>query len=792
MKTSQFALSFNQRGALSRLTMKDDPYQTNWVIDPDYLRQAGYHDDDKLFGEFNLTVDHQSFSSIRFRPTVERQEAAVAVTFVLDQVTVRLTYLPTADTLDWTIELMNRSTRPLIVDQFAVWASLAYVMFRDKHVIRNMRDSVAVFPSVSPDFTKLAAVRRSGEAPHLGVYQISGRTLSVGTYCEYTNLFFENVSPSLDGMLFHQFILAGGYGAGQKPQSDWLYSSDGFTLAPRGRKAWTYRFCGFADRRDFYTRGLSFGHPIIRFQPMVKENDRLSLAVTLPKDTAIKQASVDYKSDGRLVTEDVGHDLQQHDSAARLVFPAQGRGEHRVTITLNDGKKGSVIFNVVSSLHRMLDERVDYIADTLYQGADADVPYSFIPLSNQGESLGKLSLVLQKNLFDKERLKVEQVRRVELSAVNYIRPKWFINGDFRKPRKLYGNFYRVMDFEYIGHVFFLLSQFDNAVLKLHHADDYLKWAADIFNLRVNPDLHDDPRAQEETQMLGIFFLYINDLLAELKKRGLTEKYKTIEKIWRRMTDKVNRESVVYQAAMTEHYYDNAGFGPAAGALSNTGHTDGALRYGRLLEANIGFSNDFRAQAPDRWWEALSYMMHALWGGVASAAMLQVYDFLKNPAYLEAAYRSTVAMLYCYDTQATATSKLEKGAAASTYSIAGPNINRPDLSRQRFGQSVFATDGGIFSRLFPEGDTGHADWDMGEELVAYLNGFGHKTYLYTRDGVLNVVNGRLETNSDGSYSIYSFAPYPNEYIFAEKNLHYVAPEGSFTPVIKLIDHQFVSE
>ncbi|MEZ3469188.1 MAG: hypothetical protein K1W40_12445, partial [Schaedlerella sp.] len=37
--------------------------------------------------------------------------------------------------------------------------------------------------------------------------------------------------------------------------------------------------------------------------------------------------------------------------------------------------------------------------------------------------------------------------------------KWFEDGDFRKLRKLYVDFYRCMDFEYIGHLFYLLSEF---------------------------------------------------------------------------------------------------------------------------------------------------------------------------------------------------------------------------------------------------------------------------------------------------------------------------------------------
>lgn len=190
---------------------------------------------------------------------------------------------------------------------------------------------------------------------------------------------------------------------------------------------------------------------------------------------------------------------------------------------------------------------------------------------------------------------------------------------------LYGDFYRVMDFEYIGHVFFLLSQFDDEILMENSAHNYFRWASEVFNLRVNPELHDNQRAKEETQMLGLFFLYIDDLLKSLKEEGLTRRYEQISGIWNRIIDRVADESIHYSGAVTEHFYDNAGFGPSAGALSILGRKEEAKRYGELLLANIGYSNDFRAQNPDRWWEALSYMIHSLWGGVSAAAMLKIYE-----------------------------------------------------------------------------------------------------------------------------------------------------------------------
>lgn len=73
--------------------------------------------------------------------------------------------------------------------------SLAYVMFRDKNVRRNAEQSAAVFPSISPNYTKLAAARRTVGMKKLGVYQLSGTVRSVGTYCEYTNRFLKMFHP---------------------------------------------------------------------------------------------------------------------------------------------------------------------------------------------------------------------------------------------------------------------------------------------------------------------------------------------------------------------------------------------------------------------------------------------------------------------------------------------------------------------------------------------------------------------------------------------------------------------
>jgi len=164
------------------------------------------------------------------------------------------------------------------------------------------------------------------------------------------------------------------------------------------------------------------------------------------------------------------------------------------------------------------------------------------------------------------------------------------------------------------------------------------------------------------------------------------------------------------------------------------------------------------------------MIHSLWGGITAASALNAYEVLDDTDLLLASYRAFVGVLYMYDSHATTpTNQLAPGEAASTYSIAGPNLNRPDLSRNRFGQSTFAKDGGIYSRLFPDGDTGQADWDMGEELAAYLTGFGQNAYLYEQaDGELAVVNGKLERLSPTQYRVTNAAPYPHAVKFIHQH------------------------
>ncbi|WEG11184.1 hypothetical protein PU629_13515 [Pullulanibacillus sp. KACC 23026] len=789
MENKRFKLQLSPSGNLTNLVLKEDAHQMNWVIDTPYLDDCGYDESDKLFGNFSLKVKGEVLISSDVIPTIVEDVGTATVSYVFEKLEVIMNYdlSQSDDRVAWTITLKSRTVEDLEITDFAIWSSFSYVMYRINDLDLQTNHSASVNPSISEHFSKIACVRRSNEAPHLGMYQTKGQTLSVGSYCAYKNLFFESVSPSLDGLLFHQLILAGGYPENFE-NADWIYEKKGFVLPGLGEKEWGYAFEPFKNQQDFHSIGLTnYGHPSFDFEPLAILDQPYVLAFELPEGRQLTDAYMDYLDiDGKRKRENLLTKIKLETNHYQADLDFTLPGETKITIELDNEFYDSVVLNVMEPIKKTLDHRVRYISDVLFNGENSDTPYSYSPISNQGESLGKLSLVLKTNLLGETN--VEAVQKVEASCVYYIRQKWFENGDFTKPTKLYGEFYRCMDFEYMAHVFYLLSKFQEDVLQLNHPDTYLAWAADVFSLRVNPDLHDNARGKEEAQMLGVFFLYIDDLLEELRSRGLTEKYDEISVLWSRIAENVATDSKTYKAAVTEHFFDNAGFGPAAGALASTHHLEGAKRYGELVLANIGFSNDFRAQSPDRWWEALSYMIHSLWGGVTAAACLKAYEALKDSRYLKAAYRATVGILYCYDTNAKATdTKLASGEAASTYSIAGPHINRPDLSRNRFGQSTFFRDGGIFSRLFTKEEE-TADWDMGEELVAYLDGFGRKTFLYEESGTIFIVNGSIEETDEGLL-ITSYAPFPTDYHFYDRELHFVSKNGELVPQILLADGAF---
>ncbi|WP_086348287.1 hypothetical protein [Candidatus Enterococcus clewellii] len=748
IKNRIFTLNVTEQGTVDLLQMNADPYRMNWVITEDYLNEVDYYSKDKLFGNFIIKIEDKIYNSAYLKPEIERQEERLSIQYDFNDFQLLQVFdLSDSEVIRWSIEFINERSLPLKLQEFSVWIPFSYIMFRDPSIRRNVHQSAAVFPSLSPDFSKIAVMRRSSEDSSLGMYQLAGEILSVGSYCEFQNKFFEDISPSLDGLIYHKMILSGKNRSNEK---DWVYPGKEVIVEAGGSKIWQYQLNEVADQQDFFTQGQELGHPKIDFPERIPVGEAFDIRIS---GSVVVRAMIEWQADGKLQRKELSV------SDGKLVSGiAELCGEHRLVVEFADGKKDQLILNVMEDIRKVVEERVSYLCEHSYGVEEA---HAFSPVSNQGESLGKLSLILKKNLLAEP--KPEEIHMVERSINQYVMNKWFDHGDFKKPRNIYGSFYRVMDFEYLGHVLYLLSLFPDQLLHEQRADTYLTWAAQVVELRINPECHDSLRAKEESEMLGVFFLYINELIEQLEQRAIGDHTK-LKSLWENNLFEILEDKTSLKAVMTEHYFDNAGFGPAAAALANAGYTTNCLRYGELLLANIGFSNDFRAQNPDRWWEALAYMIHSLWGGITAAAALDVFHAVKDPRYLEASYRAFVGVLYCYDHHSTTTTKIQAGEAVSTYAVTSPHDNRVDLSRNRFGQETFAKDGGIFAQIFDENSQQTSDWDMGEELVAYLDRFGQNAYVYyDEEQTLKVVNGKIEAR-DKERIITSYAPYPKNILF----------------------------
>lgn len=759
IKNDVFSLNMSDSGYLQSIRLINDPYRMNWVLSERYLKRTGYKAE-KLFGEFDFFIDDTHYFSRDVKPIIYVDKEKITSQYTYDKIVVTQIFdLNNNSGIVWEVIIENKSGSHIKFGDFGLWSSFAYVMFRDKNVQKNIFNSAAVFPSISQDYSKMAVMRRSTKAPSVGLFQIEGETLSIGTHCQFENKFFENVSPSLDGILAHRIIISEEK-AIKDNDYDWIYSTKTLKLEPKEKKRYQFKIEPINSQADFYHKAETLGHPRIEYADLIYTNQPSEFKINSLKK--VKQA-IDYVKVGNEVQATIlEKTVEGKTNETILKGVVESAGEHVMRVWFEDDTMDQVIYNVSDAIKDVIENRVSYVCNQLYSDKK---PYIFNSESNQGESLGKLSLVLKKNLLTEPN--ESEILKVEKSVNHYVLNKWFEEGDFSKPQNLYGDFYRVMDFEYIGHLFYLLSKIPANYLSLQTQETYLQWAAEVVELRINPLMHQDIRAKEEAEMLGVFFLYMNDLITDLLEY-LPEKGEKISKLWQSNLLNIAEDSSSYRSAMTEHFYDNAGFGPATGALAQAGFVNASERYADLVLANIGFSNDFRAQNPDRWWEALTYMIHSLWGGVTAAAAYDAALHLNSIELMEASYRATVAILYCYDHNASATTPLNIGEAASTFAVSSPLMNRLDLSRKRFGQEVFVQDGGIFSKLFANAPDS-SDWDMGEELVAYLDRFGQNAFCYydEKNKKLKGINCLIQ-EKDQEYHITNMAPYPKDIFFFGKN------------------------
>ncbi|MCJ7840699.1 hypothetical protein MUB24_07210 [Lederbergia sp. NSJ-179] len=787
MKTLQnntFFLEVNSQGVVNKLLIKNDSDSMNWVINKDYLNSHGYEDDDKLFGQFSLVANNKVYDSYEINPAfMQQKDQRLEVKYNFEEVTVVLCYDLMFNTqLKWSIKVVNNSDKQeLTVDSFRVWSSLAYIMFRDKDVNRNMSQSCAIFPHLSNQYSKIACVRRSNKGPHLGIYNTKGRLNSIGSFCRYQNLFLEQVSPSLDGCIFHSLELVND----RKVNQDWIYNyGNPIKLETSDMKEWVFTFMTFEDQDAFFKNGLELGNPVLDYTPVIMKDSHFSCTIQVPKNKCIKKAWIEeYQVDGCKKMDLTSNIVQESTNGYSLHVQSTSSGEKKFIVEFDDRSVDFVVFNVLESTKDIIEERVKFLCEKSYINREEEDHYSaFKPVSNQGESLGKVCLILTKNLLAEKNH--DEIRKAENSAVFYIKNKWFEDGDLKKPKKLYGDFYRIFDLDYIAHVFYLLAKFNDDELQYHSARTYLQWATEVLILRFDKSMHQSQREKNETELCGVFSLYIEELLEDILKQKIDCKDKLL-KLWDSFGIQVKNKSARLEGAITEHYYDNAGIGPSCETLSILGYKEEALRYGELLLANIGFSNDYRSQNPDRWWESLAYMIHSLWGGLVANSSLVAYEKLGGVDFLKSAYRSMMPVFLCYDWNVHSTDKeIQKGEAASTYCVTSPNYNKPKLSRNRFGQSVFIED---YKGLL--GNATGDDWDMGEELVAYLKGFGIKTYLYEENGEVKCINGEITKMGD-KYVIKSFAAYPKKYHFYDRNLSLIADENELLPIVVLDGDKFI--
>ena len=78
--------------------------------------------------------------------------------------------------------------------------------------------------------------------------------------------------------------------------------------------------------------------------------------------------------------------------------------------------------------------------------------------------------------------------------------------------------------------------------------------------------------------------------------------------------------------------------------------------------------------------------------------------------------------------------------------------------------------------------------MGEEMCAYLDGFGIKTFVYEYQNNIYVINGVPEKTKEG-YIIHSYAPFPKEFHFLQKDQHFICKNGETLDKILLTKNGF---
>src|SRR5690606_29753890 len=112
---------------------------------------------------------------------------------------------------------------------------------------------------------------------------------------------------------------------------------------------------------------------------------------------SVKLISVIDKS-GTVKETDISNTFKpidkQKSKRLRVVIPILSAGEIKLEANLNNGKSDVLVGNVLEPIHKIMEQRAAWLCSNSFNTDEQSIrPNAFLPLSNQGESLGKLSFI---------------------------------------------------------------------------------------------------------------------------------------------------------------------------------------------------------------------------------------------------------------------------------------------------------------------------------------------------------------------------------------------------------------
>jgi hypothetical protein len=757
LENSNFKLILDtDTGLVEGLYAKNDPDGGNFLISTETQNKLNFSDyKNHLLGSTLFEIDENIAETGDFYPTnitADNEKIIVVKNAFGLEFTYRYQLLE--DGIQWKSTVKNSTSKDITLSKLAHWIPIAYLCNTD--IDKNLTASWSMVPTVGISKPYFLCKKRNGEGPDYIVQNTSGGMKAVGSACAYRNLFFEQVSPSLSGAIFFNAAIAWPHLEEDGILTDWQYSElyRKITLSPEEELAESFeiRQCEGGKAED---KLVSMGTAVVNYPPYSLIGEIVALTVRGSKPIRYKSICV-TENDQEPRIEFTG---TPKEDGIIVVGPFKEAGERKIVIELEDGQITSVIFSVYPSMREYIEIICNYIYTNRFISNPSDPDcYGYRSISPQGESCGKGSALLMKNILS-TKPNADEIKQVELNTVKYIIPHWL--DDDLIPRKKYGEgnrpFARLYDLDYIILQLYLLGTIQEDLLTENPPQTYIELAAKLFRYRIEKTPDKDTRELEEVDLAMALHWDMEDLLNRFQAYGHEEETKEIRSILKEYMERQRQVVDLNRSSVTEIYFDNAGIAMTTGTLLSYGHKEAGLKAGKLLLPNIAHSNDFRCFAPDRWWESQSPMYHNLWAVNVAKAMLQAYIASGNASYLDGAYRSMMPMFYNYDWTAKSSRRImEKGEGVSTYCITAPNLNHEPCSHNRFGQQIFTNDDFINS-LKLCGD----DWDNGVDLVIYLQSFGQTCYVDGTQTSPYAVGGRIESIEEGNL-IHSFSAYPARY------------------------------